>query len=1694
MKKSRIIIAFFMLLLTFVTTIQHVDAISVQKTTDSTILDANYGWCMKYIPGVTQVTTYGMTNHSIDFTKQPPVSDGVDLDQNKVVTARLTSNSQKGNIWIRYNNVGTYYGQIVDLKITLVDWDYLQPAGNNNYPTIFFCTDRLTTQITGRPAVSNPKYRYTFYKHGTDEEYPLKGHVTFQDMDGNSTGGQNEYIIPVSGLVSAYLTTDTKLQHQSGDKIVNSTNGLTGNNDKFAWTTLFFEGSSFEFIYSRLRDIKGNSYSNVSGAATSRNLYQYLTSFHSIRPFDIPTPVKSADVSKVEDNQVFHYTVTHYVPGEDPDFWYSRYTMTDKIPSCFSIENVEIHDDTGADVKSWFNVSISDNTITATANSSTLSNDNFYNTDYTFRFTVRKKAGYDMLQWFDGNTCNIPNTATVDVVSSSHSGTRQSNTVTVTSDCYFKVLNTIDHGTITENDYVVLAGTNKTVTWKPQRGYYVKSVKIDGVEQSSPNILGDSYTFNNVKEDHTVDVLTEPMKVKINISKLDADNRNKTKRGDAQFVGAQYTIYRDAACQVAVDTVTLDANGNGTSKELDIVEYVGGNYNYYETFYIKETKAPVGYNIDIEVHTVTQLAQNQTTRVTEHNVTSYEKVIENDIEIIKYLEKTDSTPKQNLAGAVFTASLNSDPSQTWTSTPTDSKGYCIIEDLPYGTYTIRETKVPDTAYNGEFYVNGANTRSTTFEQFVEIDNTQRGPYRWEDINDVAKKMQIVITKEDIETGSKTQGDAHLECAKYGLYRDKACTDLVEEITIEKQADGTYKATSGWYLVGTYYVKETKAPEGYLIDETVYTVKQVPAEQTAEHSTHQVLSKDQVMKGIVRVRKYNKLSESSTDIPAAGAKLRLTLVSNPDVYYDAVVDDTGYLEFVDPEDEEKYYPYTIPYGVYEISEVQASNSGKHIFINKQSTEIRYDEQEQYYIMSDEYVRLRLTIKKKDIETGKQVPGSGKYKIWNVTKQEWYQERKDGVGDFTDVLTTNSKGQIVLNGILESGTYVIYEIQAPEGYYLDDELREGQVGYEFAIGVGKDGNVVAVHNLQEEVLKYNVEDYDNIPTKIYSYEASIENTPQKAQIKVEKLAEQLTKTEKKDSEYGSVNTPVFEKVGLEGVTFRLVAAEDVVTPEGTVRYTKGQVVSTFTTGKDGIGTSDKVYLGKYTLEEISTPNGYVNENEPESIELVYTNDKEEVQIINRTIENRKQKVELEFEKIFEELKVSKFKYDERKAVFGIYTQESLKNYKGESVLGEDELVDVLVTDENNMLRNTVELPEGKYYVKEIYVSNPYIKSQDKYEFTVEYTNSRDEKIELTVNEGQIENINDVGELELHVYPDVVWKEKDIPNITDRDELTELSKEYGVAGKTYRVYHDEECKNPVMTTEDEYADFITDENGMINIPDIPTGVYYLKETVAPYGYELSEEVIKAEIVSGKVTVLKAQEPLKKAKLLEKVDTFTKDVIKGVEFEIQDEDENVIYSSKTDKEGVLEIPIIYLTNGQKYYIIERNAPDMYQDDEIVKEFVAKYDEEKCEWELELIEIGNRRKSIESVIVRKTDKDTGELLEGCEFTIVLLDENGNEYVNANGENIYLVENAVTDENGEYVINAVPYGTYKFVEIKAPEGYELDEDITGLVFTVNEKSADTIIFEVTNTGDIAVYALSAVALVSILGIVYVIKRNKKLAK
>ena len=964
---------------------------------------------------------------------------------------------------------------------------------------------------------------------------------------------------------------------------------------------------------------------------------------------------------------------------------------------------------------------------------------------------------------------------------------------------------------------------------------FTQFVELDSSE-------ADSYKFEDVND--------VPKKMNITVYLEDAETGTTT-QGDAVLEDAEYTLYSDVSCDedYAIETLTIAKSGS---------EYKATSGWYLVgTYYVKQTKAPTGYLIDENIYTVAQVPSDQTTEYKSFDVTSKDYVKRNDIEITKNIESTVTSKKEPLSGAVFTASLDSKTSTKFVSNQTNEEGKCVIEAVPYGTYTITETEVPPTAFNGEFTVDGGE-RTNKFSQFVEEDKTEREAYKFNDVTDIAKKMQITIFAEDNETGRKTQGDATLEGAEYTLYSDPELTNEIETVTIAKNDDGSWSATSDWYLVGTYWLQQTKAPEGYLIDENVYKVEQDPAAQTVEKSSHSVTSKDKVKEGIIRVMKYSNNQDVEDKIPATGAHVRLTLNSDTSVYYDAIIDENGYAEFVDTIDEthssstethcaETCYPYTIPYGTYSISEEAISDQGENIFIYKQTAEIREQDQVSRFILDEEYVRMRLTVNKTDVESGDVLAGA-KFKIWNASKQEWYTERVYGSGEITDEFTVNNAGYFTIKGFLEAGTYVIYETKAPYGYYLDENMVEGSKGYELTVGVNKVSQVIVVHDDEETVLHKIDEVYEGIPVRIYPHSITVTNLPQKAVITVTDIASQFTNVKTESGEYGNINTPEYQDRGLLSAEFDIIAKEDIVTEYGTVKYNAGDVVEHITTDAEGKASTSELYLGKYQVVQTKVPNGYVLDSEPRELDITYTSQDVKVQEIPVNYNNKKQSENIKFEKLFDRIYDEIFITDKWHSVFGIYSAETIKNYRGQNTLDKDELIEVIDTLPNHIITNSVDLPAGKYYLKEIETTNPYEVSQTKYPFTIEFTTTEDENYEIQINGGKINNTTGVVSLEMLIYPEDAYNYYNINTETETSRLEQLASNYGIKDRTYGFFHDKECTDPVLYMDGTQTMFETEDTGKIYIEKMPTGTYYMAKVNPTTGKKQGAKVFKIQLDTSK------------------------------------------------------------------------------------------------------------------------------------------------------------------------------------------------------------------------------------------------------
>ena len=1197
--------------------------------------------------------------------------------------------------------------------------------------------------------------------------------------------------------------------------------------------------------------------------------------------------------------------------------------------------------------------------------------------------------------------------------------------------------------------------------------------------------------------------------------------------GDSKIEDVEFEIYSDSDCKNLVTTLKTDTTG-----QTPLTDYLP-----YNTYYIKEVRASEGTNLNTKIYSVTPdnaiLDENNDLIIT---ITIDNTVKESYLKIKKYLGGTDYDDKTPLKGAQFSATLISDNSKIYYSDETDENGECTIDDIPYGKYIIEEIKVPDKAYKVEsfevyFYENGK-----TYEYILE---------------DPSKLMQIAVNKVVLdEVIGKT--DAKVSGAYFTVYTDEKATqeylDKDGNPVIIGPTDNTGYAISETMRTGTYYLKETTFPEGINPDalvpgeevtfrEKIYKASYDNKEQGEDIV---VVSLEGLVNipnlGSIEVIKYDQDPNSTEESPAAGAKLELTLKSNPDCVYTATINEYGYAEFYNEDLRNLGYEYTIPYGDYEIREIKESDPKEHtsFYFQPEDVNIVKDTQKEYRILSDEPTPAWLRIVKKDKDTGADVKIEGaKFKIWDVANEKWVSLMESPSGNYIEEFETNEEGYFYTPQELQPGEYVVYETKPPKGYYLDDELRIPENEEDLG-NSDVSGYKVVIDKVATGVAEDEIYPEGGIATGSLVIEVPMENTPLMGQLEIyktgEMLSEAITAVENvKDGNEIIFSeekaTPVYKLQGLKGVKYEIYAAEDIKSPDGRITYvTEGTLVDTVITEEDGYATTKELYLGEYEIREVEVPKGYtINSNIP-NVTLTNENPYNRVEVTKEEYTNDRQKLGLTFEKVFEDIEYTYGEDIEQKALFGIFTKEPIYNYKGNEIIKRNMLMDLVWVDENGDVTSEVDLPEGTYVVRELYTTYPYTVSAKETEFTLKYSDDPNQEFvvvegEEYVNTPDFVNLNLIkistsqlgniivvdGKIEAENFDEEQQAFLDSISKMTPDELKQYIKSNDIkviSGAKYGIYLDENCTQPlyIKNGDDKEAqklEMLTDEYGIISLERLPIGQYFIKEIVAPVGYELSDEVVSVNLDENNRNATVYRLLYDKSvlpELLTKLDVFTGEAIPDCVFEIRDEEGNLLLKSVTDGNGKASIPLDIFENGKTYTYTEVEAPDIYNLNTEPHKFVASFDEETLEWTAEKIEVENTRKTRE-VIVRKVDAETGEPLQGCVFTIAMIDpETGEQKVNVKtGEPIYLVENAVTDENGEYVIPEAPMGTYKFTEIKAPEGYEMDEDLTGLVFTIDNNSPETIIFEVTNTGDIAVMVVSAVAILSVCGIAFVMIRNKRKA-
>ena len=361
-----------------------------------------------------------------------------------------------------------------------------------------------------------------------------------------------------------------------------------------------------------------------------------------------------------------------------------------------------------------------------------------------------------------------------------------------------------------------------------------------------------------------------------------------------------------------------------------------------------------------------------------------------------------------------------------------------------------------------------------------------------------------------------------------------------------------------------------------------------------------------------------------------------------------------------------------------------------------------------------------------ETGKVIPYSGAgFQIYDpdgnlITMKYTYPEVTE-----IDTFYTNEEGYLITPEKLKYGKgYSLVEVQAPYGYVLNSE----PVYFDVVQEQSGEENEISIIKVERP------------------------NMAQKGKISVQKTGDIFTRVNRTSSAYTDENgnfienpttyTPVFEIGNLSGAVFQVIASEDIITADGTVRANAGDVVAEITTDENGYAETDLLYLGKYEVKEINAPDGYVLNSESQFLELSYAGQEIEVRdTVNTAFVNDYQKVEISLEKVLEQDEAygigTNVEYQNIR--FGLFAEEKITAANGSSISA-DGLISEISLDENMKAVFSLKLPFAKYYVQEIAADEHYIISDKKYPVEFAYAGQDTATVKLEVNNGEvIENLS-------------------------------------------------------------------------------------------------------------------------------------------------------------------------------------------------------------------------------------------------------------------------------------------------------------------------------------------------------------------
>ena len=665
--------------------------------------------------------------------------------------------------------------------------------------------------------------------------------------------------------------------------------------------------------------------------------------------------------------------------------------------------------------------------------------------------------------------------------------------------------------------------------------------------------------------------------VSILLEKADSQTDKKESQGNASFVGAEFTVRYYAG------SYSTDPSGKGISPARTWVvktDETGKAYltdglkvsgdDFYRnsdgknvlplgTVTIQETKAPKGYLLN-QATFIRQI----TSKGTAENVSTYnapvisEDIICGELHLIKFGQDEDDSREKKTPLEGVTFEIISKTTGETVKITTDKNGYASTEQLDnglvYDSYIVKETNTPFGFAPVENFEITISEESQTLHYILE---------------DKLIVAPVQLVKKDSTTGRTIP----LANAEFRLLdSNKKPVTMTTYYPKEKVHETFSTDGSGTFSLpeklpaGIYYFREIKAPSGYLLNGQ--DIKFEITKACDWNTPVSVTCEDAPAMGKIRIAKEEQ--ESGNVIPGAVFEIAAAEdIVTPDgtvrVSKGSVVDT------VTTGQDGKAVSKALYLGRYAVKE---TNAPEGYLLNTKTfeTELKYKDQNTAIVYADvrienETAKGKLRIAKTDGETGNLIPGGAEFEV--IAAEDITTPGgtvKAGKGTVVDTVAAGEDGTGVSRE-LYLGKYIVKEKNAPAGYLLNSEPQEVELAY-------KDQN-----------------------TRIVYGDVTIEDMPARGKIVI-------TKTE--------ADTETL----LEGAEFAITAADDIVTPDGTVRAEKGTVVDKVITNEEGEAHSKELFLGSYTVTELKQPDGYVRSDQTWDVELLYKD--QDTAVVTETVD--------------------------------------------------------------------------------------------------------------------------------------------------------------------------------------------------------------------------------------------------------------------------------------------------------------------------------------------------------------------------------------------------------------------------------------------------------------------------------------------